>query len=179
MSKEVILCPKCNKRSLEVEVRYFKDRFFGYEAIIEYRCSNCGYRNFDIFPLEVKKPKRIKIKIEGKEDLGILIARFRSASLYIPEIGLELIPSIDSRDLITTVEGILIRFLEVIKVLERDKEVNREKLEEVKNKISMALKGELKFTLVIEDPLGISKIESSKVEEEELELEGEKKITNT
>ena len=89
------------------------------------------------------------MKVNGVEDMNILVAKSSTGTVKIPEIGLEVKPGPASQGYITTVEGILMRVNEV--------------LGKKTTKVNDLLEGK-QFTLIIYDPIGNSAIDSSKVE---------------
>ena len=69
-------------------------------------------------------------------------------------------PGHASQGFITTVEGVLERFREAVETACKDLEVDQKKCREILSWVEEAKKARRKFTLVIEDPEGVSTIMS-------------------
>jgi zinc finger protein len=160
-------CPRCGARYYITEYIY-KLPLIGSVIISTGRCGECGYTYKDVRMAESRGPQKISILIDSQEDLNILIVRAGTASIYIPDIGVSITPGPASQGFITTVEGILIRVKRVMEMLRGDPDTNMKEWKYKMDLIKKAINGELGFTLVIEDPEGVSKIISEKEEREEL-----------
>ena len=89
--------------------------------------------------------------------------------MIIPEFGAEIEPGLESFGEITTVEAVLEKFLDKIDFMGKD-EKNSEIFDEIREKILKNLKGDTEpFTVIIEDPSGKSRINSSKAIESSME----------
>ncbi len=119
-------------------------------------CKECGYKWSDVRCVDGGKPKRIVFKVDSEDKLGALVIRSSTASLSIPELGVEITPGPASQGFITTVEGVLQRVLEIAEQICQDNP--SEACEEAIKRIRDAIDGRLKFTLIVEDPLGSSDI---------------------
>ncbi len=124
--------------------------------IVAFFCPKCGFRGVDVFPEKGRKGRRLVLRVDNRKKLNVLVVRSSTATVKIPEIGAEIKPGPAATGFITTVEGILLRFLEVF---------HGNKAAE--GKIRPLLNGR-EFTLIIEDPMGTSGIDCREVEEEEL-----------
>ncbi|MGC8543230.1 MAG: ZPR1 zinc finger domain-containing protein [Vulcanisaeta sp.] len=155
-------CPVCGRETLHVIEILYNDPSFGDLILYSNQCSSCGYRRVDIQYLNSRGPSRIIYEVEDSEDVyRTYIFRSRSARVYSPELGFEINPGPEAEAMITTMEGLLLRVLDVaerMEVLNEDDENARARLMEFKGKIRAALQGGLKFTVIIEDPSGNSAI---------------------
>ena len=136
---------------MKTTVKEQKDFVGGDMTLISITCSKCSYKSFDVLPSKTQDPKKLILSIEKQADLNILVARSSSATIKIPEIGAEIEPGTASPGFITTVEGILTKFKKYLKV-------------EGAHKIIDELLNGKPFTLIVEDPLGNSSINSLDVE---------------
>ncbi len=160
-----VKCPSCGHDELVVEDYLYEIPYIGKIVLSTGRCRRCGYRFNDVRAAEAKDPRLLKLRVETPDDLNVLVVRASTASIEIPELGLLMEPGPASQGFITTVEGVLERFREVLELLCReDGEECRARLEELEK----AKRGEKPFTLVIRDPEGVSVIASPKVVEEPL-----------
>ncbi len=164
-----VKCPSCGHNSLRLSDYLYDMPLVGKVILTVGKCDKCGYKFNDVRLAEQKPPRRLKVLVESEKDLNIIVVRCSTATIRVPELGLELIPGPASEGFITTIEGVLRRFLDVLETLCKDAEPKllaectrrRRELEE-------ALKGNKRFTLIIEDPEGGSAILSDKAVEEPL-----------
>jgi zinc finger protein len=150
MDEPDLTCPACSRGKMERGMDELEIPHFG--RVIHYymRCANCGYRIND-FSFEGDFPKEDKIVINGKEDMDIKIVRGSSATVLIPELGLELYPGPLSESFITNVEGLLTRFLDLMPLFN-----DPERSKEIEERISDAMEGRISFSISISDPSGVS-----------------------
>lgn len=160
-------CPRCGA-DIKISEYLYNAPLVGMVILASGTCDRCGYNYRNVRAAESHGPQRLKLYIDEPEDLNIIIVRASSASLYIPEFGISIEPGPASEGFITTVEGILNRIMNVLKMLENDEDVDPKKLMEVEDKLIKAMKGETPFTLIIRDPDGVSRIISDKVEKERI-----------
>jgi len=151
-------CPVCGSEELEVVEAYHDIPFFGKAVLTSMMCSRCGYRRSDVASLEVKPPCRYELKVEGPEDLSIRVVRSSTATVTIPELGVEIKPGPVAEGFISNVEGVLRRIERVLEQLVRDAETPKEetRAKEALEKVRAAVEGRLSFTLIIDDPYGNS-----------------------
>ena len=89
-----------------------------------------------------------------------MIFRSKTCKISSPELGFNISPGIASEPMITTIEGLLNKVKDyaiTMYVLNEDVET-KNKVMEFLETIDKALKGEIKFTIILEDPLGNSAI---------------------
>ncbi len=154
-------CPYCGKESMEVTELYYEVPSFGGLILYSYRCSSCGYRHVDLQYLEAKKWKVYRYTIEDSRDIAeTLVFRSKTCRIRSPELGFTIDPGIAAEAFITTAEGLLYKVLDfaerMLALAETEEE--KQKIQEFMDKVRRALNGELRFTIVLEDPLGNSLI---------------------
>ncbi len=152
------LCPACGKKTLRTVVVEKSLPHFGRAVIMTSKCSSCGYTHTDVIELEDKGHKVLELKVDSPEKLNYVVVRSSSASLRIPELDLELHPGPFSNGFITTVEGVLDRFEDATKKWNPSTEEERVLREKALKEIADAKEGKIPFTVVLEDPRGVSGI---------------------
>ncbi|HWQ17061.1 MAG TPA: hypothetical protein VNL13_04420 [Sulfolobales archaeon] len=118
-------------------------------------CPEKGYKYFDEIPENIGGGRTLVIRVNGYEDLSRIIMKSRSATIMIPEIGLVSTPRSAAADEILTVDGILEKYIDHLEPMCEDTE-NPGKCKEVVEWMKRAMKGEERFTLIIDDPTGRS-----------------------
>ena len=155
-------CPVCGRESLQVIEILYNDPAFGDLILYSNQCNYCGYRRVDIQYLNSRGPSRIVYEV--KDDIDIYrtyIFRSRTARISSPELGFDVDPGPDAEAMITTVEGLLLKMLDVaerMEVLNENDEESIRRLREFKDKVQRALQGGFRFRIIIEDPNGNSMI---------------------
>ncbi|MEO3993374.1 MAG: ZPR1 zinc finger domain-containing protein [Desulfurococcaceae archaeon TW002] len=148
-------CPVCNNENLDISTYTYEVPHFG-EVIIEvWKCSNCGYRKSDVSTLKHEGEVRIIFPVKNQEDLNALVIKSSTATVEIPELGIEILPGPAAQGYITTVEGLLERILE--NTPSECFEESNSCYEFVK-KVKKAMNGEINFTIILTDPYGRSTI---------------------
>ena len=163
--EEDVVCPACGKPSLHVREYLYEVPYFGEIVIGEGKCSNCGYKYSDVRVAEASEPKKIVVRVNGERQLRYLLVKSATAAVYIPERGYEMVPGPAGTGFITTVEGILHRFLEALSVACRGREGDPVCAEN-KRWLERAIEGLERFTLVICDYEGTSRVVGVDVVEE-------------
>lgn len=172
-------CPSCSK---ECEVNITKTNIPHFKEVILMAtvCHFCGYRTNDVktggeIP---EKGARITITIERVEDLSRDILKSESCTLKCPELGLEVHPgTLGGR--FTTIEGLLAQVRDQLygqifdagfdedAVMESSVKGGDSMPSGVKQKwleffqqLENARKAEMKYTMILEDPLASSYVQS-------------------
>ncbi len=155
-------CPICNN-DIKITDFLYEVPYIGKVLLSVGRCSKCGFRINDIRVFEANGPKRLMLKVEKPNDINTLIVRASSASIKIPELGLEITPGPRAQGFITTIEGVLNMFREITETLCREPDVNKEVCKRKLKELDDAINGKIQFTFILEDPEGASKIIHEKV----------------
>ncbi|MCJ1433447.1 nucleolar zinc-finger protein [Xylographa pallens] len=165
-------CPGCGKGAAMnitmVKIPYFKEVILS--AIV---CPHCGYRTSDVktggeFP---EKGQRIWLDVESATDLSRDILKSETCCLKIPACSVEVQPgTMGGR--FTTVEGLLTQVRDDLRgaIFDTD-DVNslggdsmpseqKTAWDAFFDKINSAIRGEMKYTILMEDPLANSYVQS-------------------
>ncbi len=156
-----IKCPLC-RNTMVVEEYLYNMPLVGKVLIASGRCRVCGYRFSDVRLAEPREPRRIVYRVEKPGDENTLVIRASTASIKIPELGVEITPGPVAHGYITTVEGIIIDVLEKTEFLCSTSDAPRDKCRKKIRELEAARNVEKPFTLIIEDPDGVSAILSPK-----------------
>lgn len=155
--ESVIECPFCGSNMVVRESVYDMPDM-GKVLLTSRKCSKCGYRHSDVIPLESKKHVRLYYRVDCIDDLYTRIIRSNAASIEIPEFGFALDPGVAAQMVITNIEGILQLVMDTIKSFEALGMYTGNYRELI---AGVAEQGD-RFTLIIDDPLGLSNIKSPK-----------------
>ena len=157
-----IECPTCRTRMM-VEEYLYEMPLVGKVLIASGTCNYCGYRFSDVRLAEPREPRKIVYNVEKPGDENALVIRASTASIKIPELGVEITPGPASRGYITTIEGIILDVIEKTKFLcsspDAPKKTCDEKIKELEDARNVAKP----FTIIIIDPEGVSAIISDRV----------------
>lgn len=150
--------------------------YFNELAMFSMDCPVCNFSHNDVFSAEQRKPARFTLHVDAPALLRSRVVRSGSGTLRLPEFGIDIEPGPAAESFITNVEGVLHRAMSVVETAIRFAEKPDEKSRGAKILADMnrAIEGEFSFTLVIEDPAGVSGIipdDMSKVTIEELSIE--------
>ncbi len=161
-------CPNCGE---DLYLIFYKTRI-AYEegvSIETYYCKSCLFKQSAITPMERGDPVRTTLKVRTQDDLRVVVYRSTEAVVQIPEIDAEILPGKFATGEITTVEGILRRMLDKFDIIGEEAE-DPEKMKKTRNILELALnKGNQDLTLIIEDPSGKSRINSSRARRSRLD----------
>jgi zinc finger protein len=149
-------CPNCGKKALlthsEQEIPHF-----GKILISTLYCRSCSFKWNDIIALDSKEPNEFRCKVSSENDLKIKIVKSSSATIIIPELGVEIEPGIASDGYISNIEGLLVRIEEATGIIFRSSSGQQKKAaEKLLKKIFNAKNGKLAFEVIVLDPLGNS-----------------------
>ncbi|KAI9726778.1 MAG: nucleolar zinc-finger protein [Chrysothrix sp. TS-e1954] len=158
----------CNTHMKMVRVPHFKE-----VVIMSTVCDSCGYRSNEVKTGgEVPaKGRRITLRVEKKEDLSRDILKAESAVVSCPELSLNVEPgTLGGR--FTTVEGLLVQVRHDLKasIFETNDDGSmqgdsmpsndRTKWDAFFKNLDSAISGQIAFTLILEDPLAASYVQS-------------------
>lgn len=161
-------CPACGKDLYLI----FYNTKIAYEegiSIETYYCKSCLYKQSAVQPMERGDPVRTTLRLRSQDDLRVIVYRSTEGVIQVPEIETEVLPGKSATGEITTVEAILLRVLEKFDIIGSEAE-DPEKMKRVRNLLEGILSGEAPdLTIVIEDPSGKSRINSSRARRMSLE----------
>ncbi|PRT53094.1 Zinc finger protein ZPR1 [Wickerhamiella sorbophila] len=159
-------CPSCHHPTdthmKVVNIPHFKD-----VIIMSTVCHECGYKSNEVKTggAVPEKGRRIRLNVLEKEDLSRDILKSETCSLRFPELELDLSPgTLGGR--FTTVEGLLRQVYEELesKVVSADADSmtveTKQRWAAFLARLDAAVEGQLKFTIVMEDPLAASYIQN-------------------
>ncbi len=168
LGEATINCPVCGSKSLKIIDYLYDVPLVGKVILTTGKCNKCGYKYNDVRLVETNPPRKIVLKVDNQDDLNALVVKASSASVYIPEKGLEMIPGPASQGFITTIEGLLERFKEAVETACKDPDANKEECNKLLKWLDEAKEGRTSFTVIIVDPEGVSTIVSPKARIEPL-----------
>jgi len=141
--------------------------YFGEHTQVTVKCNSCGWRQTDFIPAEGKKSGLCSLNVNNEKFLSTRVVRSSSCTIKIPELDLEVYPGSDSTGFVSNIEGVLIRFLDIVnmvlKQLVREAEDDVMALSEcnsIKNKLEKWIAGDISepFSIEFYDPRGHSQI---------------------
>ncbi|KAF4556478.1 putative zinc finger protein ZPR1 [Elsinoe fawcettii] len=182
-------CPGCT-RPCDTHMKMVNIPYFKQVVLMSTVCDHCGYRSNEVKTGgEVpEKGQRITLTVSTAEDLARDILKSESAALNCPELGLQVEPgTLGGR--FTTVEGLLTQFRRDLRAQafdlddgdkEDDGSVGDSMPSETKRSwddffkgLTDAIEGRKEFTVVIEDPLAGSYVQSLTAPEKDPKIEVE------
>ncbi|HIO86240.1 MAG TPA: ZPR1 zinc finger domain-containing protein [Candidatus Poseidoniales archaeon] len=163
-------CPTCkNEGSLKLLSMSSEIPYFGEHTQITLSCEHCGMRQTDFIPSEERGALSFSLSIGKVEHLQARVVRGSSGTVRIPELDLEVSPGTQSTGYVSNVEGVVNRFIDIIRMMMRqirteiedgndEAEQNLEKLFQLEMALMALAKGELLGDLSLEilDPKGHS-----------------------
>ena len=178
-------CPTCkNEGSLKLLSMSSEIPYFGEHTQITLSCGKCGMRQTDFIPSEERGAISFKLSIEKDEHLQARVVRGSSGTVRIPELDLEVCPGTQSTGYVSNVEGVVNRFIDIIRMMMRqirteiedgidEASQNLEKLFQLEMALMALVKGELLGDLSLEilDPKGHSIIGHDDAVKRELSAE--------
>lgn len=151
---------KCAICGAESELNFLPYRIphFGEAMIFTAVCPACGFRATDVMILSGEKRRRYEVEISSADALNVRVMRSSFGRIEIPELGARVEPG-RGEAFISTVEGVLKRVEDVVKMLKRDAEGEKKKRADVVlTRIEDIRTGKASMTLIIDDPTGNSAI---------------------
>ena len=165
-------CPICGESgalkmlSMTAEIPYF-----GEHTQITLACDKCGLRQTDFIPAEEKGSLCHTLQITTAEHLRARVVRGSSATVRLPELDLEVSPGSHSTGYVSNVEGVLLRFLDIIDMVARQAVTDSAEggegaeeavlaLGELRSRLERLMSGDAlgEYNLEILDPTGHSAI---------------------
>ncbi|MGY5860326.1 MAG: ZPR1 zinc finger domain-containing protein [Candidatus Thorarchaeota archaeon] len=175
------ICPSCSKGKLRIQSMLYSVPFFNELAMFNLECPECGFRHSDVFSAEQRKPSRFTMLVDDVSLLNVRIVRSGSCTYRFLEWGIDVEPGPTAESFITNIEGLLYRVRAVVQTAGNfaDLESEKQRAAEILEEMKAALRGELPFTVVMEDPAGVSGIlpdDMTLVKYEELSLDEASKL---
>ncbi len=160
MSEYSIRCPICGQGNLNVRSLLYPIPFFNELVMFMIDCPVCHFSENDVYSAEERKPGRWTMKVDSPFLLNTRVVRSSSGTIRLPDFGIDIEPGPTAESYISNVEGVLLRTRPVIESAVRfaDEEKQRKRGRKVLSMIDKAMSGQLSFTLIIEDPAGVSGI---------------------
>ena len=114
-------CPVCqNSGNLFMIAHVDEIPYFGEHTQVTVMCHDCGWKQTDFIPAEGKKAGCWSLKITNEKQLNSRIVRSSSCTISIPELDLQVNPGSSATGYVSNVEGVINRFLEIVRVVLRD-----------------------------------------------------------
>ncbi|MHA1135982.1 MAG: ZPR1 zinc finger domain-containing protein [Candidatus Thorarchaeota archaeon] len=154
------ICPACSKGRLRIQSMLYSVPFFNELAMFNLECPECGFRHSDVFSAEQRKPSRFTMHVDDVSHLNVRVVRSGSCTYRFLEWGIDVEPGPTAESFITNIEGILYRVRLVVETARNfaDLDSEKQRAAEILDQMKEALRGEFHFTLVMEDPAGVSGI---------------------
>lgn len=153
-------CPICGATS-KLQFLPYKIPYFGDAMMFIAVCPSCGHRSTDVMLLSgdrESRRRRYEVEISSVDDLNIRVVRSSFGRIEIPELGVNVEPR-RGEGFITTVEGVLKRVEDAVRMLSRDvNDARKKRAEQVLMQIEDIKAGNASMKLIIDDPTGNSAI---------------------
>lgn len=140
--------------------------FFKDVVIMAFSCEGCGYRSVEIKSggATEAQGQRLTLRVDRPEDLSRDVLKSDTASVEIPELGLELSPGTLGGKF-TTVEGLIQNIrdqMASVNPFSGDSMATDEALKwmQFHERLALLISGEVPFTLVIDDAVSNSYIQN-------------------
>ncbi len=157
-----IKCPACKQGIIKIIKTVYdlpdKDKML----ILKFECNKCSFLKNDIIPLTTNMDSGIMtLEVNNEEDLKSKIYRSPMGKIEIPELELMVEPGPRADFYYTNVEGILLRFESAVSIYRNNLDEGDQQIAEIDEllkDLKEAMRGRLKFTLIITDTQGGSYI---------------------
>lgn len=155
-----VTCPSCNEGKLDIQSILYSVPFFNELAIFTMTCPKCNFRHNDVFSAEQRPPMRWELNVSNKRLIQTRVVRSSSGTIRMPDFGIDIEPGPAADSFISNVEGVLQRTIPIVESAIRfaENDDQRKQGEVVLEKLQKATEGEIQFTLILEDPAGVSAI---------------------
>ena len=156
----MLTCPACGSTDFKVNSMLYSVPYFNELAMFTMECGACNFSHNDVFSAEERPPMRWTIHVNDPELLKTRVVRSGSGTIRFPDFGIDIEPGPAAESFISNVEGVLYRTRPVVETAIRfaEKESEKERGAKVLEMMMSAIRGDLEFTMVIEDPMGVSGI---------------------
>lgn len=171
LAEYTVKCPHCSSEARVSDYKY-SIPYYGEILLSVTECTSCGFKHREILVLSGSNPRKIVYKVEEPGDENALLIKSSTCIVEIPELGLAVEPGAYSQGYITTVEGLILDFIDVLKYLCSEEGAPADKCLELSELLEKARNVEIKYTVVVYDHLGVCDIVGRKKPTyEELEIE--------
>ena len=165
-------CPGCSRKA-DMNIQMVKIPFFKQVVLSAVSCDFCGYRTSDVKSGgEISEMgTRMYLDVKSPIDIRRDILKSESCLLKIPACGIEVVPgTMGGR--FTTVEGLLTQIRDDLKAQIFDigdgagaggdsiEAAKKKAWDEFFAKMDLAISGEMEYTVILEDPLSNSYVQS-------------------
>lgn len=152
----------CMKQQLTLREEAVEVPYFGLTHVFSMKCGACNYHVADLETEKPRDPVKQTFKVESDADLRARVVKSASATVKIPRM-VTIDGGPESSGYISNVEGLLVRFKDVLEELrsDDDKKVSKKARNHLK-KLNKVLAGHDTLTIKLEDPTGNSAIISEK-----------------
>lgn len=162
-------CLVCHEKGvtkfLPTHIPYFRDII-----IAAFECPHCGYHNSELFNVTAIAELGIKFELSVKtqKDLTRQLVVSEHCSLHLPAIDFSVEPPGHTGGYLTTVEGLLSRWIEGVEAMLKSEELKeqQERLALLFNTLTRFQSGADSFQLVVDDPSGGSFVERFDIQDE-------------
>ncbi|KAI4137809.1 MAG: hypothetical protein L6R39_007087, partial [Caloplaca ligustica] len=166
-------CPGCAYPDAHLNLQLLNIPYFKEVVVSAVMCMKCNYRSSDVKTGGEVPPrgKKIYLDVREQEDLSRDILKSETCCVRINEVGVEVVPgTMGGR--FTTVEGLLTQIRDDLRNTVFDVEDQEgqagDSMSEDKRKgwetffarLDQAIKGEVEYTVLLEDPLANSYVQS-------------------
>jgi len=163
-------CPLCGSEMTVSEYKYTIP-YYGDILISSGTCPSCKYTYRNVEQFSGGEPREIIYRVEHPRDVNAIVVKSSRAKIEIPELGITIEHGVHSQGYITTVEGLIVEFIEVLDSMCRKRELSSVECTELLQKLEKARNGELEYTVIIYDYEGVSDIISNKTIRRKLSVE--------
>ncbi|MHA2379820.1 MAG: ZPR1 zinc finger domain-containing protein [Candidatus Thorarchaeota archaeon] len=155
-----VMCPACEEGRLDIQSILYSVPYFNELAMFTMKCPKCNFSHNDVFSAEQRPPMRWVLKVNDQQLMQTRVVRSSSGTIRLPDFGIDVEPSPAAESFISNVEGVLQRTMPVVESAIRFAETDEQRRRgaEVLEMLQKASKGEMTFTLIVEDPVGVSAI---------------------
>lgn len=181
-------CPGCT-RPCSTNMKMVNIPYFKQVVLMSTVCQDCGYRSNEVKTggAVPEKGQKITLKVLNPEDLARDVLKSESAALHCPELQLRVEPGTLGGKF-TTIEGLLSQFRkdlraqafglsdgdneeEIAKVGDSVQPEAKRTWTEFFDSLTEAIEGKKKFTIIMEDPLASSYVQSFTAPEPDPQIE--------
>lgn len=114
-------CPICSVSGQVKMITHIDEiPYFGEHTQLTLMCNDCGWTQTDFIPAEGKKAGGWTLCLDDPSKLRARVVRSSSCTVLIPELDLQVNPGSSSTGYVSNVEGVILRFQDIIAMVQRD-----------------------------------------------------------